>query len=169
VEREVIREVPVIKEVERIVYVDRPEGRTSRNETVTVQVCVRVCTRAYVCVCACVCACMRVCVCLCLCLCLCPYLCVCICVCVSAHTYPYIHTIKNTHKTPRTHSSTHDHTCAYKFEHILCILQGGKDPQDALSCRSFFAKEPLITGLFCGKRPVKIRHAMGLHHPVLLT
>ena len=30
-------------------------------------------------------------------------------------------------------------------------LQGGEDPWDALSCRSFFAKEPLIVGLFCRK------------------
>jgi len=30
-------------------------------------------------------------------------------------------------------------------------IQGGEDPYDALSCRSFFAKEPLITGLFCEK------------------
>jgi len=29
-------------------------------------------------------------------------------------------------------------------------LQGGEDLFDALSCRSFSAKEPLITGLFCG-------------------
>jgi len=33
-------------------------------------------------------------------------------------------------------------------------------------CRSFSAKQPLIVGLFCGKRPTKIRHAMGLCHPV---
>jgi len=32
-----------------------------------------------------------------------------------------------------------------------------------ISCRSFSAKEPLIIGLFCGKRPVKIRYPMGLH------
>jgi len=31
------------------------------------------------------------------------------------------------------------------------MVQGGEDPQDVLRCRSFFAKEPLITGLFCGK------------------
>ena len=31
------------------------------------------------------------------------------------------------------------------------ILQGGEDPQDALSCMSCFAKEPLIIRLFCGK------------------
>ena len=30
-----------------------------------------------------------------------------------------------------------------------CVtLQGGEDSQDALSCRSYFAKEPLIIGLF---------------------
>jgi len=31
------------------------------------------------------------------------------------------------------------------------MLQGGEDPWDAISCRSFFAKEPLIIGLFFGK------------------
>jgi len=30
-------------------------------------------------------------------------------------------------------------------------IQGGEDPWDALSCRSFFAKEPRIIGLFCKK------------------
>jgi len=29
--------------------------------------------------------------------------------------------------------------------------RGGKTPKDASSCRSFFAKEQLIIGLFCGK------------------
>jgi len=38
---------------------------------------------------------------------------------------------------------------------------------DALSCRSFPAREPLILALFCGKRPTKIRHPMGLCHPVV--
>jgi len=38
---------------------------------------------------------------------------------------------------------------------LLCYLQ-----------RSFFANEPLIIGLFCGKRPKNIRHPMRLHHPV---
>ena len=46
---------------------------------------------------------------------------------------------------------------------------GGKDPQDALSCRSFFAKEPLIIGLFCGKWPMEIRHPMTLRHSVTET
>ena len=30
-------------------------------------------------------------------------------------------------------------------------LQDGEDPYDALNCRSFFAKEILIIGLFFGK------------------
>jgi len=30
-------------------------------------------------------------------------------------------------------------------------IQGGEDAEDALSCRSFSAKEPLIIGLSCGK------------------
>jgi len=33
----------------------------------------------------------------------------------------------------------------------MYMIQGGEDSQDALICRSFFAKEPLIIGLFCGK------------------
>ena len=53
---------------------------------------------------------------------------------------------------------------------LICIarIQGGKDPCDAISCRLFSAKEPLIIGLFCGKWPVKISRPMGLCHPVLL-
>ena len=35
-----------------------------------------------------------------------------------------------------------------------------------ISCRSFSAKEPPSIGLFCGKLPKKIRHPMGLRHPV---
>jgi len=47
------------------------------------------------------------------------------------------------------------------------LIQGGEDPYDALSCRSLFArKEPLITGLFCGKWTIKKRHPMGFRHPV---
>jgi len=30
-------------------------------------------------------------------------------------------------------------------------VESGEDALDALSCRSLFAKEPLIVGLFCGK------------------
>ena len=34
------------------------------------------------------------------------------------------------------------------------------------SCTSFFAKEPQIIRFFCRKRTVRIRHPMGLRHPV---
>jgi len=35
---------------------------------------------------------------------------------------------------------------------VACMqVEGGEDPYDALGCRSFSAKEPLIIGLFCGK------------------
>jgi len=33
-----------------------------------------------------------------------------------------------------------------------------------LCCRPFFAKEPLIKGLFCGKWPIKLRHPTGICH-----
>jgi len=35
-----------------------------------------------------------------------------------------------------------------------------------ISCRSLSPKEPLIIGLFCRKRRIKIRHPMGLRRPV---
>jgi hypothetical protein len=35
------------------------------------------------------------------------------------------------------------------------------------SCRSLSTKKPLIIWLFCQKWPVKTRHPMRLHHPVL--
>ena len=39
-------------------------------------------------------------------------------------------------------------------------IQGGEDAQDALSCRSFFAKEPIIIRIFGGKWLLKLRHPM---------
>jgi len=78
-----------------------------------------------------------------------------------AHTYTYAHVSTytlHTQKVPYT----------YAKEKCICTqIQAGKDPQDAFNCRSFFAKEPLIIGLLCGKLPIKIRHPMGLRHPVL--
>ena len=49
---------------------------------------------------------------------------------------------------------------------LLTIL-GGEDPQDALSRKSFSAKQPLIIGPFCRKWPLKMRHPMGLRHRVM--
>jgi len=54
----------------------------------------------------------------------------------------------------------------HKHMHTCKCIEGGEDPLDALSCRSFFAKEPLIIWLFCGKWPMKIRHPVGLRHSV---
>ena len=41
---------------------------------------------------------------------------------------------------------------------------GGEDAEDALSCRSYSAKEPRIIRLFCGKWPIKITHPVRLVH-----
>ena len=46
-------------------------------------------------------------------------------------------------------------------------VQGGQGSLDALSCRSFSAKEPLIIGLFCRKWRTKIRHPRTPRHPVV--
>ena len=57
----------------------------------------------------------------------------------------------------------------YKCTYICIGLQGDEDALDALRCRLFSAKEPLIIGLFCGKWPVKIRHPTSLRHAVDLA
>ena len=41
--------------------------------------------------------------------------------------------------------------CRSEMAQVCLLVQGGEDPQDALSSRLFFAKEPLSKGLFCGK------------------
>ena len=61
----------------------------------------------------------------------------------------------------------HIHEKTHTQVRFVIGVQGGEDSQDALSCLRFFAKEPLIIGLFCGKWPMKIRHPMNLRHPVL--
>jgi len=96
----------------------------------------------------------------------------------STQPLQHVHSILCTHVTC---VHTCDHTSASTHVTIVCthfidfthyghpVLQGGEDPQDALSCRAFSAKEPLIIRLFCGKWPVKIRHAMHLRHPIVCT
>jgi len=49
---------------------------------------------------------------------------------------------------------------------LLEGVQGGEDALGAANCRSLSAKEPIIVGLICGKRPTKIRHLWPLCHPV---
>ena len=58
--------------------------------------------------------------------------------------------------------------CSHPILYARAAMQGGEDAWDASSCRSFFAKEPLIIGLFCEKWPKKIRHPTGLRHPVIV-
>jgi len=53
-----------------------------------------------------------------------------------------------------------------KDTRLLFEIQGREDPQDVLSCSSFYAKEPLILGLLWGKRSKKIMHPMDLRHPI---
>jgi len=49
---------------------------------------------------------------------------------------------------------------------VVVAVQGAENSKDASSCLSFFAKEPLIIRLFCGKWPMKIRHPMTPRHSV---
>ena len=65
---------------------------------------------------------------------------------------------------PRKHAFVMDAIMALLIS--IAKLQGGVDSQVALNCRSFFAKETQIIGLFCGKSPEKIRDSMTLRHPV---
>ena len=48
-------------------------------------------------------------------------------------------------------------------------LQGGEDPSDVLSGRTFSAKESLITGLFCGNIRHPVRHAHSLSEDALCS
>jgi len=47
---------------------------------------------------------------------------------------------------------------------FILYIQGNIESKKALSCSLFLAKESIITGLFCGKWPTKIRHSRGLRH-----
>ena len=92
------------------------------------------------------------------------------CICINV----FIHTHELAHTRARVHTHTHAqiytvYICisARLYVIFVIILQGGEDAEDALSCRSLFEKKPLIIGLFCGKWPIKIRHLMGLRHPVV--
>jgi len=84
------------------------------------------------------------------------------------YSHMYIHTPTHT-RTPHTHPHTHTYLQLGLY-HLACRrpaddVQGCEDPQDALSCRSFSAKEPLIIGLFCGKWPIcAVSHMFLLYH-----
>ena len=55
-----------------------------------------------------------------------------------------------------------------KFPLQMPLDTGWRRPIGCLKLVSLSAKEPLIMGLFCGHWLLKIRHPMGLRHPVLL-
>jgi len=95
------------------------------------------------------------------------------CIVWECIVWPSLHNrySKNVHfskvtKVFRMLSRMHSSSVAFEARLVVTHMQGGEDSQDALSCRLFFAKEPLIIGLFCGKWPMKIRHLMTLRHPV---
>jgi len=54
------------------------------------------------------------------------------------------------------------YTQGVDYHPCICVWNS----QDASSCRLFFAKEPLVIGLFCRKWPMKIVHPLTLRHPV---
>ena len=82
----------------------------------------------------------------------------------NTHGNTHCNTCCNTHCN--TCCNTHCN-CIYLWRDSKICVQGDQDSQFALSCRSFFAKEPQFTRPLCGKWPVKIRHPMGLRHPVI--
>jgi len=114
-----------------------------------------------VCVCVCVCVCVRVCVCACVCV------CVCVCVYYSGHALESVSTeclsccCNLLERNPIEGNPT-----GVLMGFSLSHDRVAKMHRVALSHRSLFAKEPLIIGLFCTQRPLKIRHPMGLCHPV---
>ena len=64
-----------------------------------------------------------------------------------------------THKHYNLHHYDQHHPRNMKWLQVGGVI-------DALSCRSFFAKEPLIIRLFCGKWHSQRGYPMGLGHPV---
>jgi len=84
---------------------------------------------------------------------------VCIYKYVAIYLYIYVHIyITHTAFLVWCHSIT-------QVWHLNCTQW--RRPIGCLKLQVFFAKEPLIIGFFCGKWPIKIRHPMGLRHPVI--
>ena len=60
------------------------------------------------------------------------------------------------------------HMCDTGMCHMCDTGTGWRRLIGCLKLQVHSAKEPLIIGLFCGKRPMKIKHPMILHNPVTL-
>jgi len=78
---------------------------------------------------------------------------------ISYTIYVYMYSCLHSH-TPHTH--THTHMSRVYLEARL----PPRTPFDISSCRSLSAKEPLIIGLFCRRRPVMTRHPTHFRAPV---
>ena len=116
--------------------------------------------------CACVCVfvfflCAQMCVCVCVCMCVCLYLCWEFmqgafddAALASSTKFKRKEIVWHIHS--RTHAHTHIHSRTHmhmqiSFQHVVNKQFRVAKTQDVLSCRSFFAKEPLIIGLFLRK------------------
>ena len=83
----------------------------------------------------------------------------------ESHTCDFF---KHTATHTATHTAIHTHEC---FSHVPHTWHIRIHYVARLLWRAsyayvyLFAKEPLIIRLFCGKRPMKIRHPMTLRHP----
>jgi len=86
------------------------------------------------------------------------FTCMYIYICMSIYTQKYMYIYVYVYTARSRNKNSYSHKRVYH-------IQVGEDAQDAFSCKSLSAKEPLIIGLFCGKCPLKIRHPMHLRHP----
>jgi len=64
------------------------------------------------------------------------------------------------------------HDCFWSMWHVAhsrAVDTGWRTPMGCLKLQVIFRKRATNYGALCGKRPVKIRHPMGLRHPVCDT
>jgi len=90
---------------------------------------------------------------------------------ICTHDCRFIHGVRATYESVMSRRNKSRHVwIAMQSIHpcrSMGAIQGGEGSWDPLSCRSFSTKEPLNTGHFCGKWPIKIRDPMSLCHPVV--
>jgi len=108
-----------------------------------------------VCICVCVYVCVCVCMCVCLCVCICVHVCVCVCaaMCVAVRVAVCVHPIGRSEKCCRVYSRGRQVAVSF-----LATNRSGSECAE----NTFSTKEPVSTGLFCGKFPRKIGHFMTL-------
>jgi len=107
---------------------------------------------------------------------ICIYICICIYIYIHIYTYIHIYVYIYVHILHHCRFDSCCHHYVFRcFSSPWWIFvnsawdagpQGGEDAKIAWVCRSLSAKEPLIVGLSWGIWPIKIRHPMGLWHPV---